>query len=108
LEINDRDQARELIEKAGITSYNVTSSQLQDLWRCLSVSLQESGNYNDTYEMNEPGSMEFMTCKTDQWDEREAVSFNRDGFIGFAGWADKKNIKPILQGVGDWLDGLSA
>jgi len=29
---------------------------------------------------------------------REAVSFNPDGFIGFAGWASAGNIDPIIKG----------
>ena len=45
----------------------------------------------------------FMECCTDQWECREAVSFNHDGFVGFAGWADNRNIRPILDGVEEWL-----
>jgi hypothetical protein len=42
--------------------------------------------------------------KTNNWDKRECVSFNTDGFIGFAGWADNNNIIPILNAVGLWVD----
>ena len=49
----------------------------------------------------------YQTCSTDQWEGREAVSFNRDGFIGFAGWADSSNVRPILDGVEKWLDFLA-
>ena len=30
--------------------------------------------------------------------DRECVSFNADGFVGFAGWASDLNAAPILQG----------
>jgi len=107
MNIKTNDDAREAIAKAGITSDNVTDDQLIMLWHRLSLRLRNSGNYNGTYKMNAPTDAKFMTCSTEQWDEREAVSFNRDGFIGFAGWADSSNIRPILDGVSDWLGMLN-
>lgn len=35
--------------------------------------------------------------------DREAVSFNEDGFIGFCGWADDKNSKPFLKAFHAWM-----
>ena len=39
---------------------------------------------------------------------REAISFNRGGFIGFAGWADDTNVQPFLRAfirwVLEWMD----
>lgn len=37
------------------------------------------------------------------WQGREAISFNGDGFIGFAGWADDSNVQPFLRGFMRWL-----
>ena len=37
------------------------------------------------------------------WQGREAVSFNADGHIGFAGWADDQNVQPFLRGFMRWL-----
>ena len=33
---------------------------------------------------------------------REALSFNRGGFVGFAGWADSVNVRPFLKAFGRW------
>jgi hypothetical protein len=33
---------------------------------------------------------------------RECISFNHDGFIGFAGWASTANAAPILEAFVDW------
>jgi hypothetical protein len=41
------------------------------------------------------------------FDDREAISFNRDGFIGFAGWADSKNVQPFLSAFVKWCDLVS-
>lgn len=36
--------------------------------------------------------------------QREAISFNRDGFIGFAGWASDNNVRPFLEAFMEWCD----
>ena len=45
----------------------------------------------------------FIYCKADNFDKREAVSFNTDGFIGFAGWASSNNTAPILEAFVKWV-----
>ncbi|MEE8423857.1 MAG: hypothetical protein V3S49_04895 [Thermodesulfobacteriota bacterium] len=106
VKIKTNEQAREAIANAGITTENITEDMLVMLWHRLSTSLRNSGNYNGTYAMNGPVGDKYMTCKTEQWEEREAVSFNQDGFIDFAGWADISNTKPILSAVEKWLNDL--
>lgn len=39
--------------------------------------------------------------------KREAISFNRDGFIGVAGWASQDNVEPIIEGVLKWIQDIS-
>jgi len=103
IEIKNRDHARELIAEAGITSDNVTKEQLSRLWHLLAIRLRNSGNYQGSYAMSKPVVTHFMECKTSEWKGREAISFNRDGFIGIAGWADSGNVQPILDGIADWV-----
>lgn len=104
--IGNRDEARAAIAAAGITYRNVTTQQLSCLKKCINNRMKVSDCYKGTYRMNAKVGP-YMTCRTDQWESREAVSFNGDGFIGFAGWADARNIVPILDGVTDWLVELS-
>lgn len=50
----------------------------------------------------------FLFCRV-KWDDggrREAVSFNQDGFIGFAGWASTENAQPFYRGFMRWLEFL--
>lgn len=100
-----RDEARAAIAAAGITVDNVTLPQLRLLRTLINKRMKLSGNYRGTYRMCGIAG-KFMGCTTDQWVQREAISFNSDGFIGFAGWADRKNTQPILDGVADWLEHL--
>lgn len=50
----------------------------------------------------------FIRVDSDHFKGREAISFNPDGFIGFAGWADDGNVQPFLRAfvlwVVEWLD----
>ncbi|MBC1523591.1 hypothetical protein HB884_05150 [Listeria booriae] len=46
----------------------------------------------------------YLTVKSDYFDNREAISFNKDGFIGFAGWSDKVNIQAFIKAFLRWCD----
>lgn len=39
---------------------------------------------------------------------RQAITFEKSGFIGFAGWSDDTNIQPILAGFVAWVDEMAA
>lgn len=45
----------------------------------------------------------YLQCRSYYFRDREAVSFNGNGFIGFAGWADEENVQPILRGFCTWV-----
>jgi hypothetical protein len=102
------DSVRALLAQKNITVENVTNQQLEELAILLRKSLVNSGNYRNTYALDyPPKDLMYMTCSTEQWKGRECVSFNRDGFIGFTGWADDKNTKPILEAVVEWVESIS-
>jgi hypothetical protein len=67
-------------------------------------------NKRITWQTNPDGGLRFagLTCRAEYFDKREAVSFNRDGFIGFAGWGDTTNTAPILKGFTRWVAKLVA
>lgn len=104
MKIKDRDHARELIALTGVTSDNVSNDQLHKLWHMLNMSLESSGLFSGKYRMNRPSATKFMKCSGSYFEKREAISFNMDGFIGFAGWADDNNVRPILDAVGEWVE----
>lgn len=47
----------------------------------------------------------FIRVDGPYFEDREAVSFNADGFVGIAGWADSKNSVPFLRAFETWLGG---
>lgn len=98
------DSVRVLAASSDITCANVTVDELKSLHEILSEELKASDCYHGSYRMDRlKKDRRYMTCSTSQWKGREAVSFNRDGFIGMAGWADSTNIKPIRDGVIRWI-----
>ena len=70
--------------------------------------------YSDyTYEIsrcvwNKPnkriGKSAYIHVKVDNYSEREGISFNPNGFIGFAGWASSYNVKLFIDAFIEWVD----
>ena len=101
--MTSRDQVREGLKLAGITCNKVTPIEIKRLRRLISKHLRRSGIYHGTARLaRAKKDFRFIEMKTDQWDRREAVSFNNDGFIGLAGWADNNNVQPILDALIEW------
>lgn len=46
----------------------------------------------------------FIRVDGSYFEGREAISFNGDGFVGFAGWASTKNVLPFYRAFSAWLD----
>lgn len=98
-----RDGVREGLKNAGIRCETVSDDELRRLRRIISKHLRRSGIYHGTARLaRAKKDLKFIEMKTEQWDRREAVSFNRDGFIGVAGWADDGNVQPILSALVEW------
>ena len=38
------------------------------------------------------------------FEDREGISFETNGFVGFAGWADSRNERPFLCAFARWMD----
>lgn len=46
----------------------------------------------------------YLFMNSHYFTRRECISFNKDGFIGFAGWADEGNLNPIRRAFLEWCD----
>ena len=57
---------------------------------------------------NTDGSIKccYLYMNSHYFTRREAISFNSDGWIGFAGWADMGNLNPIKRAFMSWCDEL--
>lgn len=57
----------------------------------------------------EKGGIKYFYFKVDSdyFKGRELISFNKDGFIGFAGWSDSTNIQPFKDAFVEWVSGMT-
>lgn len=108
LKLITRDEVREEFAEHNITPANISNEQLKQLMASLRYFLKNNDNfYNGTGRVNQNKPTPYITIRTEQWNSREAVSFNKnDNFIGFAGWASDKNAQPILNACRHFI-GLS-
>ena len=106
-----RDDARSLF--AASLNYSVlTGANVQRLRTLINRCMIKSGVMNGTFRCRQRAIVRddyaSIACKSFYFDNREVVTFNRDGFIGFAGWSDDKNVQPILAGFKAWVEELTA
>jgi hypothetical protein len=50
----------------------------------------------------------YLFINSHYFTQRECISFNKDGFIGFCGWADERNTTPIVNSFIEWVDTLTS
>ncbi len=62
---------------------------------------------NDRYDHDGHLKEAYIRCSGPYFKNREAISFNVDGFIGFCGWADSKNQRPFLNAFARWVEYLN-
>jgi len=105
-----RSDARAAFMQTGLTYADLTQDHFRALRQAINIEMKSSKLING-YRMNAairmvdwPSGWAALTCRAYYFEKREAVTFNPGGFIGFAGWADDKNVVPILVGFTKWLD----
>ena len=107
-----REAAREGFASAGLSYADLDLVALRRLRCLINKAMIASGLMKSSYRcyrgvtFQNVGTDRFyagIRCSAFYFDRREAVSFNRDGFIGFAGWSDDTNVQPILRGFVAWV-----
>ncbi len=112
---NIRADARQAFKDAGLTYSALTPESMRRLRAIINDHMKVSGLILGTFRCRQRGVVKEtssgryaeLRCRADYFDDREAVTFNTDGFIGFAGWADNRNVQPILAGFKEWVRELS-
>lgn len=80
--------------------YNIIMAGGQFYWETTNRIKKKESKYNSD------GSLRFayITGKGRYFNDREVISFNEDGFIGFCGAADESNAEPIINAFIKWCD----
>jgi hypothetical protein len=124
---NTRDQARLLFKEKGLSYSNIKKEEIALLQKLLKEELSIFENNDFVMKLSdlrkkdigykEDGTLKYCLLRVKgitkgsadgyykdivQFKDREAISFNSQNaneefFIGFSGWADSKNVQPILN-----------
>ena len=111
------DEARAYFKEKGLTYGDITEGDILVLTMLLQRELKKSNKEEETScDMSLSAKMNmkkrsngsiiccFLYMNAHYFTQREAISFNQDGFIGFAGWADQRNTNPLLRAFLKWCD----
>ena len=115
------NECRQYFVDKGLTYKDITEGDILTLVMMLNQELKKSNKAGET-SVNTMHLSEKKIIKTKSngtitecylymnshyFTRRECISFNKDGFIGFAGWADDGNTNPIRRAFLRWCDSLA-
>ena len=114
-------EARDYFEKKGLTYNDITEGDILALVLLLNREIKKAIKNDEmsTHSMHLSKKMDikkrsngtitecYLYINSHYFTQRECISFNKNGFIGFCGWADQGNANPILRAFLQWCDSLS-
>ena len=115
------NEAREYFSSKGLTYDDITEGDILTLTMLLNKHIKAAVKDNETsvdsltlskkMVIKKKSNSTIIECylyvNSHYFTQRECISFNRDGWIGFAGWADQGNTNPILRAFLEWCDYLA-
>ncbi|MEC3688106.1 hypothetical protein ABEX71_19830 [Bacillus subtilis] len=115
------EEARNYFIQKGISYEDITEGDICALVMLLNKHIKQAVKAHtmsvDTMRMSQKIKSKYKTNGTlkscylyinsHKFTQREAISFNPDGFIGFAGWADSGNRQPIISAFTEWVGYMS-
>jgi len=114
------NEAREFFKNRGLSYDSVHEGDILILCMMLQKELKKSNKAGETsvtmtlskrVDMKKKSNGSITECyiymNAHYFTRRECISFNRDGFIGFAGWADQGNTNPLLRAFLEWCNYLA-
>lgn len=114
------NEAREFFKNRGLSYDSIHEGDILILCMMLQKELKKSNKAGETsvtmtlskrIDMKKKSNGSITECyiymNAHYFTRRECISFNRDGFIGFAGWADQGNTNPLLRAFLEWCKYLA-
>lgn len=115
------DEAREYFTSKGLTYNDITNGDIISLVLLLNREIKKSNKDGETsvdtislskkiiskHRTNGTITECYLFMNSHYFTRRECISLNKNGFIGFAGWADDGNLNPIRRAFLQWCDELA-
>lgn len=112
------ESARQYFKDKGLTYDDITEGDICTLVMLLNKHIKQANKDGitsvNTIRMSEKIDSKYKTngcliscylyVNSHYFTRRECISFNKDGFIGFCGWAEGKNHYPIIDAFREWCD----
>lgn len=122
LPVCTNDEARAYFSEKSLTYNDITDGQILALVLLLNEEIKRSNKTGETsvstmrlssvikskHKSNGSITECYLFMNSHYFTRRECISFNKDGFIGFAGWADDGNTNPLRRAFLRWCDALAA
>ena len=119
-DITRQDLAREYFKAKGLTYDDITEGDICALLMILNKNIKQacrnremsvgsmrmSQKIKSKYKTNGRLIECYLFINSHYFTQRECISFNKDGFIGFCGWADDANTEPIVKSFIKWVNEL--
>lgn len=115
------DEAREYFKNKNLSYNDINAGDICCLVMLLNQSIKKACKNSemsvDSMHMSEKIKSKYTTngklvecylfINSHYFTQRECISFNKDGFIGFAGWSGTQNLVPIISAFIKWCDYLA-
>lgn len=105
-----RVTARDIYDASDLALLPLTFDRMVTLRNIINREMLKDALMDGTFHMRHRSTIRVhsencaeLRCEAHYFDDREAVTFNANGFVGFAGWADDQNVQPILRGFVKWV-----
>jgi hypothetical protein len=116
------EEAREYFASKNLSYADITEGDICTLVMLLNKNIKQACKNHemsvDSMRMSEKIRSKYTTSgkliecylfiNSHYFTRRECISFNKDGFIGFCGWAGGKNPVPIIRAFAQWCDALAS
>lgn len=112
-----RDEAREAWAMSGLSHADLTPESMEALRKAINAELSADRPIRGfccrgkpTIRQRKDGTVGWadIRCSAYYFTDRQAVTFESHGFVGFAGWASDENVQPILRGFARWVETSAA
>lgn len=117
--MNSRELARNYFKECNLTYDDIGMNEIYKLIQILNRRIEQAdscmlmmnepklkGRYRNIILKDDKIKFAELKVKGTYFNDREAITFNDDGYIGFCGWADGCNLTPFVMGFKEWCDYL--